>query len=65
MNQLEKIMKTSGLTQKRLARETGLSQGRLSLLLRGKVEPSDREEVALLKFFGLPVCVLLSRTDEV
>jgi transcriptional regulator with XRE-family HTH domain len=65
MTQLEKIMESSGLTQKTLARITGLSQGRISLLLRGLVEPSDREETAFLEYFDLPACVLLSRADEV
>lgn len=44
------VQRTLGLSQDEIAKETNMTQPRLSQLETGKAEPTKSERVALLKF---------------
>ncbi len=50
---LEEFLKPLGITPYRLAKETGLSQTRISQILRGKRSVSAETALRLAKFFGV------------
>ena len=52
------------LSQHRLARWTGLSQGRISLISRGITKPHSKEKEVLEQSFGLPIKVLLEQGED-
>ena len=61
---LKQLMDSAGLSQYRLAKATPLNQGRLSLIMRKKAKPTEKEIKLLEGFFGLPLVTLLQESED-
>lgn len=57
---LKHLRLDAGLTQFVLAQRTGISQGRLSLIEREQVRPSDAEASKIAAALGVPAARLFS-----
>ena len=61
---LKELRNEKGLTQDKLAAETGLSQGALTNWENGLRSPSGYVVVNLAKYFGVTTYYLLGVTDD-
>jgi len=61
---IQGIMESEGMSQNRIAKRTGLNQGRISSIDNGKKPPTKKEKKTLEQLFQLPMEILLEEVDE-
>ena len=58
MFRIKLLRMSRALSQWELSRESGMSQGRYSMIERGLIEPTEEERVRLAEILGVPASTL-------